>query len=808
MDFIESCRLRRSASGRAPGCEKKSPYFAVAAKEAEKEVEIPDEMAPAEKTKAAAKKKKKKKRKRDRPTSELKRQTLEEEQRTGEKAAPAKKKRKMAGGVFAQIAFKRMTPKERIARIRLAAELAIVAAAEAEIAEPVTQSSNAPITEADLIPEQIAVLEAAKEGLSFTCTGAGGNGKSALIGLILALDRKRTAVAAPTGMSACGVGGVTIWNLVGISPTMIEHSCAEEIASRLRTKKPGKFDFLRNLRRIIIEETSLLAAPLADLVSRIISIVRNDERPFGGVPVAFFGDPLQLPPVFKRRARQSGVKRKWKRGKNIEEDDMPFLTEGTACAELDLLSFTLMHNHRQLDPTERRIFQDIRFGRPTARVVTALKARVGAVLKPPHGIKPVFIFSKREPVRLENERQLRRLPSGSIVFTCQDRYQGKPGYKARQRLAVAADKRAEKTITLKIGAQVMLLTNLDVRAALFNGACGVVERLNASDGNAHVRFESGKLAKIDYHNYDIENDTDAMTRFQMPLALGWAVTSHKIQGRTLNWAITSLSTHDIFQAGQVYTIVSRMRRLSGLSIIRFDPSTIYAHPRALAQHFAPRKYTRAVRVWQQRDWPLQAAVALAPGPATMRMFSFDSPVYSNSKLTRRCRPIADASALLDTYKAGALDSDSDSDAAAAAAAAAAPTPLQPPQSKTVPRKTHQTLWRTLRAATGGAPADAPPGLDEKLWSPISLRQAAERIDLGDSDDPPDQLCVVCGQWAAAKAPDFFLDVGAGLACCAPCHARVFAAVDDAAPIEILFAGGDVCHLSVPPFPALAKEYPK
>ena len=52
-------------------------------------------------------------------------------------------------------------------------------------------------------------------------------------------------------------------------------------------------------------------------------------------------------------------------------------------------------------------------------------------------------------------------------------------------------------------------------------------------------------------------------RYQYPIVLAWAVTIHRVQGISLDQAVIDLGK-DIFDHGQAYVALSRVRRLDGV----------------------------------------------------------------------------------------------------------------------------------------------------------------------------------------------------------------------------------------------------
>jgi hypothetical protein len=81
-------------------------------------------------------------------------------------------------------------------------------------------------------------------------------------------------------------------------------------------------------------------------------------------------------------------------------------------------------------------------------------------------------------------------------------------------------------------------------------------------------------------------------RRQLPLTLAWAITVHKSQGMSLDSAVMDLS--DVFEYGQGYVALSRIRSQSGLFLLGLNQRALEVHPEVKEQDETFRKDSKAL----------------------------------------------------------------------------------------------------------------------------------------------------------------------------------------------------------------------
>ena len=196
-----------------------------------------------------------------------------------------------------------------------------------------------------------------------------------------------------------------------------------------------------------------------------------------------------------------------------------------------------------------------------------------------------------------------------------------------QRDKLLANCMAPASISLKKGAQVMLIKNID--ETLVNGSVGKVvafmdektfdiyhededefqaaetmelkdEEMTASrkklkamidkdlPGSTGQKWPLVRFAIADGSSRDLLCQQESWkielpsgevqaSRTQVPLILAWALSIHKAQGQTLDRVKVDLGK--IFEKGQAYVALSRATCQEGLQITRFDPKKVMAHER-------------------------------------------------------------------------------------------------------------------------------------------------------------------------------------------------------------------------------------
>lgn len=251
----------------------------------------------------------------------------------------------------------------------------------------------------------------------------------------------------------------------------------------------------------------------------------------------------------------------------------------------------------------------IREGAVDSEPVRALVAATNRPLTDEDGIISTVVVPRRQTVADINSLKLRALDAGSDhKFVADDAalpdgHAGPWVMQALEKDAFFRDCPADKEISLRIGAQVMLVKNEPPsEGGLVNGSRGVVVAFRPSCGHIGGPYaytcdtdnaeaseeETGKKWPVvrfvdGTHRLCVPTEfkkkvygRGVCTRNQVPLVLAWAITVHKSQGSSLDRVTVDLD--GAFTEGQTYVAISRARTLEGLEIRNFSPVAVRTHP--------------------------------------------------------------------------------------------------------------------------------------------------------------------------------------------------------------------------------------
>jgi ATP-dependent DNA helicase PIF1 len=395
------------------------------------------------------------------------------------------------------------------------------------------------------------------QGKNIFLTGPGGVGKTALVKLFTKLysSSKIIAVTSTTGTSALLINGTTIHSYLGIG---FGTSSVEKIVSKIKSMPWLKKRWL-NLECLIIDEISMMSPDLFDKLEEIARIIRKSKLPFGGIQLILSGDFCQLPVVGSHKFC-------------FEADSWNFCVEETVY---------LTEIIRQCDKTFQDLLNNVRVGNINDNVKEILNQRKNVNLTNDFGIMPTKLYSTNVDVDRINDIELDKLAEKDLTFyeyEMDTHINAKVSNRAGVLEKFKKSCNAPEILQLCVGAQVMLLKNLDLANGLANGSRGIV--IGFMQDLPVVKFLNGEERIIDMEIWEvIENDNPVLSAKQIPLKIAYAISIHKSQGCSLDFAEIDLS--NIFEYGQAYVALSRVKSLQGLSIIGVDYKNICAHPKAL-----------------------------------------------------------------------------------------------------------------------------------------------------------------------------------------------------------------------------------
>ncbi|KAK4141505.1 uncharacterized protein C8A04DRAFT_13992 [Dichotomopilus funicola] len=468
----------------------------------------------------------------------------------------------------------------------------------------------------ELCPEQKRVVQLAVDGKNIFYTGSAGCGKSTVLHAITHRLRemgKNVHVMAPTGKAALAINGTTTWTYAGWNPNDFKNGIRFLRGKGLDPLAVKRF---KQTDTIIIDEISMVENWHFQRLNEVMKSGRSNPLPFGGVQVIVTGDFCQLPPVKPfQHCIDCGsdlvpAKEEYTcvhcNKKYNDSDKWAFRSK--AWAACMFVHVHLDSIHRQHDADFIALLQKCRLSTPLSKDEIEILIEDRDV--PDSAIK--LLPTRNEVNRINNEEFV-RLNSPPYSYTCLDEFdwnekmdphlESKGIRNKDGSLRGLDDHHFAREVQLKVGMPVILLINLDLKQQLYNGSQGTIIGFQRYDKEAlpnypprgygfikqhYVRLFAGKHKKrvpnlswpivrflngrvrVIYpecilRDYENPEPHSLLSRTQIPLAAAWAMSVHKSQGMTLDSAVVNLSR--IWEDGQAYVALSRVRTLNGLKVI-------------------------------------------------------------------------------------------------------------------------------------------------------------------------------------------------------------------------------------------------
>lgn len=414
-----------------------------------------------------------------------------------------------------------------------------------------------------LSPQQeqgLALLRRVKEdGGVGVLMGPGGSGKSTGLNIYRG-DNPRTLVAAPTGIAATNVGGISIDRLMG---WRVGHTQVKQLNQTNRKK-------LLASGVLVKDEFSMQRADKWDRLDRDLRTTFKNQDPFGGIGLFLIGDPFQLEPVVP----SSGIENEYWQSLGYES---PFFFDSHVWKRIRPEYVVLDKIFRQEGNTQfRDALNQIRLG--DWRGLEVVNSRHGEI--PADGsIKLCFRNADADEIN----RSAFNMASGDTKV-----YYGKASGDFGQSAAPSPHE-----LALKVGCRVIATVNEEVEMGedprYVNGDMGTVVKLEPDC--VLVEFDNGKRIWMHRHKWSCgdtelrdgelftEDPRTAPTYEQIPLKHAYGISVHKSQGMTLE-KVHLENPKPAFAHGLSYVALSRCRHLGTLSILRkLERRDLIVHPR-------------------------------------------------------------------------------------------------------------------------------------------------------------------------------------------------------------------------------------
>ena len=490
----------------------------------------------------------------------------------------------------------------------------------------------------ELSPEQEQAMQAFNERKNIFLTGPGGTGKTALIKLMVQSCKaagRKVQVCALTGCAAvllnCQAKTVHSWAGIGLANGPSDLLVKKVTSNRYKSGGWKKIDVL------IIDEISMMSQKIFDILDAIGRKMRPyaSQLPFGGLQLVFSGDFYQLPPVMRNEDMESDptaaafcfespqwattfhttieLKKIFRQtdpvymrilnqirvgklykssleeltkhiGKTLPETFVPtILLPRRRDAEMINLEELAKLGGEEKTYKLKNVLEAPSVGGKGAGPSLNPSREGGTPLNPSRGggtpLNPSRVggtplnpsWGGGTPLNPSRGGGTPLNPSWGGGTPLNPSWGG--GTPDDMEYTILTNSiMADKVLILKKGAQVMCIANIDMESAepIVNGSQGIV--IDFVNNLPLVLFNNGAKRIVGFHTWKSEAKPEVGVQ-QIPLIYAWAITIHKAQGVSLDMAQIDAGSN-IFECGQTYVALSRIKSLAGLYLSAFNPQKI------------------------------------------------------------------------------------------------------------------------------------------------------------------------------------------------------------------------------------------
>lgn len=401
-------------------------------------------------------------------------------------------------------------------------------------------------------------------------TGPGGTGKSYAIKEIYKhakSNNKNIYVTALTGVASilldCNATTLHSWSGIGIG-----NKTEVKIINKVTKSNFYRHNW-ENTDILIVDEISMMSCKIFELLDKIGKTIRSNKKPFGGIQIIFSGDFFQLPPV--------------------KEIDFCFESEIFNKSFDRIINLTKVY--RQSDILYKKLLLNMRKGLISKNSINILKSKIIGEDFDKNTNNITRLVPTKNKSNLINEYFLNQIKSKKFIYkrTYKENTNNLTNIekikldimthleKENEYNFIKESTLSEENLVLKKGSYVMCIANLDLTLGIANGSTGII-----------IDFSTKKLPIVQFGENKIEikkkewksEHVPGISMFQIPLILAWGITIHKAQGLTLDKAIIDIGD-DIFEAGQMYVALSRLKSLDGLYLKEFNINNLKINKKVL-----------------------------------------------------------------------------------------------------------------------------------------------------------------------------------------------------------------------------------